>query len=608
MGRLALVVRLAGRDLRRRGVEVALLLVVLSIASATLTLGLILHGTVDAPYARTRAATRGPDVVVSVFPALNRGLSARQRAAFHALSGAPGVFRHSGPFPVTWAMLRVGSIATGVELEGREPGAVAVDQPMVTAGTWVRRGGVVLERTFADALGAHVGDVVQIAGRSWPVVGIAVTTAFSPYPKMCTGGCILDTPQLRDVKPGLAWLTRGNARAMATSAEPLAYFTNLRLHNPRAAPSFVARHTHSQSIWAPSLESWQDIGHYTGELEQNEQLLLMVGSWLLGLIAIATVVVLVGGRVADQTRRAGLLKAVGATPRLIAAVLLAEYLVIAALSVIVGLVSGMLLAPVLEPAETGLLGGSGSPLLRPVDVLIVAGVTIGITVLATFVPAVRAARISTVKALGESRRSPRRVAALVGLSRYLPTCVLIGLRVAAGRPRRTLLSAFSVAVVVTGIVVVMFAQAKLDSEKAGTATGLPNPDTQRLTQIMLALTMLVVIMGAVNMAFVASLTALDARVSLAVTRALGATPTEAASGLAIVQIIPALLGTAIGWPTGAALFAALNHGGTATAHPPLWWLLALIPSSVLLAVVLTGLASRLSARRSTTEILAATSV
>ncbi|MFD1934215.1 FtsX-like permease family protein [Nonomuraea mangrovi] len=56
-----------------------------------------------------------------------------------------------------------------------KPGAV--NRPLVTSGQWVRSGGTVLERGFASALGVSVGDHVTIAGRSYPVVGIAVTAA-----------------------------------------------------------------------------------------------------------------------------------------------------------------------------------------------------------------------------------------------------------------------------------------------------------------------------------------------------------------------------------------------------------------------------------------------
>ena len=47
------------------------------------------------------------------------------------------------------------------------------------------------------------------------------------------------------------------------------------------------------------------------------------------MLAIASIAVLVGGRMAQQTRRVGLLKAVGATPALIAATLLAENMLLA---------------------------------------------------------------------------------------------------------------------------------------------------------------------------------------------------------------------------------------------------------------------------------------
>jgi len=48
------------------------------------------------------------------------------------------------------------------------------------------------------------------------------------------------------------------------------------------------------------------------------------------------VAVLVGGRMAEQTRRVGLLKAIGGTPGLVAAVLLAENLILALIAAAVG--------------------------------------------------------------------------------------------------------------------------------------------------------------------------------------------------------------------------------------------------------------------------------
>ena len=66
MGRLLLIARLVARDLRHRPSEAVLLLLAITAAATTLTLGLVLHGVTEGPYQRTRAATAGPDLVASV--------------------------------------------------------------------------------------------------------------------------------------------------------------------------------------------------------------------------------------------------------------------------------------------------------------------------------------------------------------------------------------------------------------------------------------------------------------------------------------------------------------------------------------------------------------
>ena len=68
MGRILLVGRLAVRDLRRRRIEAALLLLAIMAATTTLTLGLVLRDAASDPYQSTREATNGPDVVASVGP------------------------------------------------------------------------------------------------------------------------------------------------------------------------------------------------------------------------------------------------------------------------------------------------------------------------------------------------------------------------------------------------------------------------------------------------------------------------------------------------------------------------------------------------------------
>src|SRR5262249_19794892 len=147
----------------------------------------------------------------------------------------------------------------------------------------------------------------------------------------------------------------------------------------------------------------------------------------------------------------GLLKAVGATPRLVASVLLAEYMLLALFAAAAGLAFGWLAAPLLADPGASLLGSAGAPSLTFSTVSTVTGVALGVATVATFAPAVRAARTSTVNALADAARRPGRRAWLIALSTHLPVSLLLGLRVATRRPRRVVLNAFSIFIAVTGV-------------------------------------------------------------------------------------------------------------------------------------------------------------
>ncbi|MFI5890127.1 FtsX-like permease family protein [Actinoplanes sp. NPDC051513] len=585
MGRLLLVCRLAVRDLRRRRVEAALLLVAILAATTTLTLALVVRDAAGDPYQSTREATQGPDVV-------SIGMKAEELSG---LSQAAGVIGHSGPFPVTGAKIQTSTRTADAQVVGRDSAPTTVDQPATVRGGWVREGGVVVEAAFAAELGLHVGDRVTLSGKSFEVAGVAVTAAIAPYPGascITFTGCVSgaapgELPQLLH-DPGLVWVARSDIDGMAAGT----YMMNLRLADPAQAPAFAEAHNGTP---------WQSVLADATEVAGDTQILLMIGAWLLGLLAVASLSVLVGGRMADQIRRVGLLKAAGGTPGLVAAVLLAEYLVVAVVAAAAGLALGALTAPLLIQPSAGLLGSAGTPALTPLTIGVVTAVALGVAVLATLVPALRAARSSTVDALADAPRPPRRVGWLITASARLPVPMLLAVRVAARRPRRVVLAVTGVAITVSGIYVGLILNAVLDT--------LPDR-AAALREVLLVWTVILLCLAGVNAVVITWATVLDNRHASALARALGATPREMTAALSAAQVLPALLGAVIGvFPGGYLLFVAIiaiTGGDRDEATLPSFWQAgAVVVATVVVVAALTAAPARLGARRPVAEALRA---
>jgi ABC-type lipoprotein release transport system permease subunit len=626
MGRLLLVIRLAVRDVRRNPAEAVLLLVAIAAATTTLTVALALHGVTSAPYAQTRAATAGPDVVA----AMQQG--GRPPSQLTALEHARGVVDSSGPYLIAMPNLVVDGHSDPVMAEGRESSAASVDQPKLTAGHWVTNGGVVIERSLADLLDLKVGDLVGLdalvgggngpgagpgpgpgpaggpgpsdgplraVGPSFDVVGIAVTATLQP-------------PPLSDYahpsgfpEAGLVWVTRSAAEHLAASeGGGFGYTLNLKLANPLDAPVFAASHQHGGLV----LTSWQAIASKDGLIVSIERAILLTGSTLLGLLALASVALLVGGRMEQQTRRIGLLKAVGATPALVTGVLLAEQLVLALVAAAAGLMIGWLAAPLLTNPGSSLVGAPGAPTLDLSTIGIVISIAIAVAIVATLVPAVRASRTSTVSALADAARPPRRSQWTIALSSRLPVPILIGMRLAGRRRRRAVLSAASVAITVGSLVAVLMFREKANSLHASGGlgglyrfSGPGDPLWERGMDVLLVFTVALVLLALVNAVLVTWATVQDARHASAIERALGASPDQAGWALVVAQLLPALPGAILGIPVGVGLYDAVGrHGSTVPSAPAL---LGVLIVTLLVVAILTSIPARIGARKSVAEIL-----
>jgi putative ABC transport system permease protein len=616
--RLLLALRLVAASLRRRPVEAVVTVVAIAAATATLTLGLALHGVTNHPYQTTRSVTSGPDVVAmptshgpasgpgSFSPPVGSTSTASRLAAVEGLVHAPGVVAHSGPYPVSFPTMQAKGSKVLAVVEGRTTRRAAVDQPYVTQGTWVRPGGVVVERSFAEELNLAVGDRVTLNGRTFPVVGIAVTAAVPPYPYTVTGVAFDTLPDIWSQAVGLVWTTEPIAESLATPSVPLSYMLNLKLANPSQASAFVHAHADDHGLY---MDSWQNVRQVESQQTMPFQRGLLVGSALLDLLAVASLAVIVGGRLAERTRRVGLLKAIGATPRLVAGVLLLEYLTLALLGATVGLVVGWLAAPLIANPGAGLVGNVGSPPVTLADVGWIVALGVAVAGLAAWIPAVRAARTSTTAALADSARVPTRRPFLIATASHLPVPLLLGLRLAARRPRRMILTLVSVTITMTTIVAVLAIHAH-EAQAAPVPRSLfaipVNPNTRYTDAVLLVLTVVLVFLSIVNAIVITWATSVDSRQPLGVARALGATTRQVSAGLSTALLIPSLPGVIAGIPLGLLLVKAADHGSSLTVPSTLWLLVAFL--GVLLTLgALSSIPARFEARRSPLDSLQAES-
>jgi ABC-type antimicrobial peptide transport system permease subunit len=596
-GRALLMRRLVASSLRRRPAEVVLTVVAIAAATTTLMLGLALHDVTAHPYQTTRALTSGPDVV-----AIPDSASPSSAAQLNALEHRPGVVSHIGPFPVSYPIMTTNGSKVLAIVEGRSMSRSPIDQPYVTQGTWVRPGGVVIERSFAHELSLTPGDHVTLGARSFRVDGIAVSAAVPAYPNTVDDMNIDTAGDVWSQATGLVWATYATARSAASRSAPLNYMLELKLSNPASASAFVNAYSNSNTL---SVWSWQSVSQTEAQQSKPFQQGLLIASSLLDLLAIASLAVIVGGRLAERTRRVGLLKAVGATPRLVAGVLLLEYVTLALVGAVVGLTAGYFATPLIAKPGAGLIGGVGATYVSWADVGLIVTLAVALAMLAAWIPSIRAARTSTTSALADSPRIPKRRPLLVAVAAHLPVPLLLGLRLAARRPRRILLTLVSVAITTTTIVAVLSVRAHegLAPNVSPRQFSIPyNPNTANTDSVLLVITVVLVILAVVNALVITWATSVDSRKPLGVSRALGATAEQLSGGLSSALLIPAVPGAIAGIPLGLLFVTAASHGSRATT-PSAFWLTGTFLCVVAAIGVLSAIPARIEARRAAIYVL-----
>ncbi len=559
-----IVAHLAWRNVIRRPGQALLLLFTLTIATGTLSVGMWLYGSADAPWDRVWDATNGFHVSVNYYrdrdaPREDIEL-AELRREVAALTREQGVVAVGGPWTHLYGSLEVGGTTEDLTAEIRDPVVpAAVDQPLVTAGRWLGQDdGVVVEDGLADTIGLEPGDTVTIQGRTFPVRGTAMTVSRGRFPLS---------------RPAQVWVTpRTAARMRSLGMTEEGFELQLRLADPGDASAFVANHrsleltNEGETLF---LETWQQ-----RRADSHSDIDILAGTLfatgvLISFLTVATAAVLVTGRMAAQTRQIGTLKAVGVTPRQVVLVLLAEHLGLAALATLIGLGIGRILAPRFAATSVTVLGTPEFPPLSPSRAGIVGAVAAVIVLLATIRPAIRGVRHSTLRSLASGARPPRRPGRLARLAERVgvPVVGVLGLRSAWRRPSRLFTNAAGLALGVAMIVVAFGLRASLDllaveSVEPGHALSAAGIDVlyEQVRAIVLGTAALLIALGTINAFIVAAFAVRDGSRNHAIVRAVGGTPRQTVAALIVSQLGACVLAVGLGIPLGLGLWGLLDGG------------------------------------------------
>jgi putative ABC transport system permease protein len=497
-----LLVKLAFAGIRSRLLASALTIAIAAAAVATIVLALEVRSSGVDPWQRTFARANGAHVLAFV----------PSQADAAAIGDLPGVTERSAPVPLVWATLGPHESSDQVQLAGLSD-RTAVNIPVPTAGSQLREGGVVLERSLADALGIVVGVTLELTSRRGsieiPVLGTAVVPSQPRYPRR---------------RPGLAWVTRTTLDRIEPDRGRWDWSEAVRLADPSAAAAFTERAAAvlpaSASQTGPLyFETWQNQRDNALGDAQGTQVIVTMFTILLLIVAFVVVGILAGARASEQHRQIGLLKAAGFTPRQVGIVFALESAALGLVAAALGFALGAILAPRLAAPSAETLLGSPTIAANPwhvVPVLVAAALT----------STRRSTRFSVLEAIRAGSPSPAnsRLARAVVRS-AMPLTIGLGLKDLLARGRRALLLAAAIALTSAVVVTALSLDATLDAQPAGKTSDFPD----ELLLLIYTLDTVLLLITATTLVAVALLMVRERIRDYGVLKAIGLTPRQITS-------------------------------------------------------------------------------
>jgi putative ABC transport system permease protein len=583
----ATLIKLAFAGIRARLLASALTIMLSAAAAATIVLALEVGGTARDPWQRTFDAANGAHVLAT----------APSNAAARTIGELPGIAERDKPVPSAFATVTTAPGETErLELAGLPPRA-RINAPVRTERSEPRDGGVVLERSLAEALGLRVGMTLRFGAPDGPVELPVIGTAISP-----------SQPRYPRHNPGVAWVTRATLERIEPDRGRWLWTQAVRLTDPSTAPAFAERAQASLGSSAPGMalvRTWQQ--QREDALLDAQPLAIILTTYTIVLLVVVFVVVaiLVGARASQQHREIGLLKAVGLTPRQITTVFALESAALGLVAVIVGFSIGAVLAPRLVAPSAETMLGSPTTAASPWHLLFASFPVLIVLVASARASTRRSTRFSVLHALQAGAAAPAsrsRLARAIGRS-SLPLPLSLGLKDLLARRHRAIRLAGAITVTGAAVVFALSMEASLDARTAGEPSDVPN----ELPVLVYSLDAVLLVITATTLVAVALLSVRERIRDYGVLKTIGLTPRQIASSLVSAHAALGLIAALLSIPAGICLYVAvyaIAGGSSEDRVLAPWWWLALVPiGTVLVVVAATSLPARLATRIPTADAL-----
>jgi putative ABC transport system permease protein len=436
-------------NLRARRYQAALSAGVVAGVVSALIVGLtLLEGTLN-PGAGVFARSNGAQVWINTTASTQ----------VNQLSTLDNVTALAGPYLTSTGNVVLPGSRPSATLRAMGPQLPSIGKPLVVDGHWLSTRsprGVVLERTFAAALGVRVGSPLRLQGingqvHTFTVTGTADTSDQAPF---ADGG------------PGLVMMLHDALVTVAPDAGQRRQLVGLRLSDS-GADGLVAQQ--AVAVLPPDsvvqISKWHDVK--AAMATDNRLLGLFLALFgAVGLISAAMAIAnTTSGWVLSQLQDLAVLKVVGLTPRQVMRLLLLEQGALGLAGIGLGVLGAKL---VTGPWVTGLLSDSvANKLAVPIStgsLLLIALGTAVVLMVAALLPAWRGSRVTPVTAVTvtppRGRLSPL---ARVALLAHLPPALVLGARDTFTRRTTAILTMVALAVPATMVTIGLGCLATLDT-------------------------------------------------------------------------------------------------------------------------------------------------